>query len=181
MKNKLTPKQQRFCEEYLVDLNATQAAIRAGYSKKTAYSIGEENLKKPELLKIIKDAQNKQSEKLKITANDIAEGLQSITNSDITDYLTWDGDGIKLKPSSALTEAQRKLIAEVSETSNGFRFKLYDKTKALELSGRHLGMFVDKIQVEDVTKHEFWTQLLQKVESGEITKEQAAEAMNDSK
>ncbi len=46
---KLTEKQKRFCEEYLVDLNATQAAIRAGYSKKSAYSIGEENLKKPKI------------------------------------------------------------------------------------------------------------------------------------
>ena len=46
---KLTAKQQRFCDEYLIDLNATQAAIRAGYSKKTAYAIGDENLKKPEI------------------------------------------------------------------------------------------------------------------------------------
>ena len=47
----LTPKQQRFVEEYLIDLNATQSAIRAGYSEKTAYSVGHENLKKPEIQK----------------------------------------------------------------------------------------------------------------------------------
>ena len=53
----LTPKQQRFVEEYLIDLNATQAAIRAGYSEKTAYSVGHENLKKPEIQKAIQEAQ----------------------------------------------------------------------------------------------------------------------------
>ena len=50
---RMTAKQRRFCDEYLIDLNATQAAIRAGYSKKTAYAIGNENLMKPELKKYI--------------------------------------------------------------------------------------------------------------------------------
>lgn len=54
----LTDKQQRFVDEYLIDLNATQAAIRAGYSEKTAYSVGHENLKKPEIQKAIQEAQN---------------------------------------------------------------------------------------------------------------------------
>ena len=49
----LTPKQKRFCQEYLIDLNATQAAVRAGYSEKTAYSVGNENLRKPEIKKYI--------------------------------------------------------------------------------------------------------------------------------
>jgi len=62
----LTPKQQRFVEEYLIDLNATQAAIRAGYSEKTAYSVGHENLKKPEIQKAIEEAQGKY-QKSKIT------------------------------------------------------------------------------------------------------------------
>ncbi len=52
---KLTPKQKRFCEEYVVDFNATQAAIRAGYSKKSAYSIGPENLKKPKIRNYIRE------------------------------------------------------------------------------------------------------------------------------
>ena len=66
---KLTPKQKRFVEEYLVDLNATQAAIRAGYSEKTAYSIGSENLSKPEIQTAVAEAQNERSERIKISSD----------------------------------------------------------------------------------------------------------------
>ncbi len=63
----MTPKQERFVAEYLVDLNATQAAIRAGYSEKTAYSIGQENLKKPEVAEAVIAAQTERSERTEIT------------------------------------------------------------------------------------------------------------------
>src|SRR5690606_36988425 len=71
----LTPKQQRFVEEYLIDLNATQAAIRAGYSEKTAYSVGHENLKKPEIQKAIEEAQSKLSNKTQVTVEMVVQGL----------------------------------------------------------------------------------------------------------
>ena len=71
----LTPKQQRFVEEYLIDLNATQAAIRAGYSEKTAYSVGHENLKKPEIQKAIEEAKNKISERTELTVDMVVNGL----------------------------------------------------------------------------------------------------------
>ena len=72
---KLTPKQQRFVDEYLIDLNATQAAIRAGYSEKTAYSVGHENLKKPEIQKAIEEAQEKLSNKAQVTVEMVVQGL----------------------------------------------------------------------------------------------------------
>lgn len=71
----LTPKQQRFVEEYLIDLNATQAAIRAGYSEKTAYSVGHENLKKPEIQKAIQEAQEILSNKTQLTVDMVVNGL----------------------------------------------------------------------------------------------------------
>lgn len=71
----LTDKQQRFVEEYLIDLNATQAAIRAGYSEKTAYSVGHENLKKPEIQKAIEEAKNKLSERTELTVDMVVQGL----------------------------------------------------------------------------------------------------------
>lgn len=71
----LTPKQQRFVEEYLIDLNATQAAIRAGYSEKTAYSVGHENLKKPEIQKAIQEAQEILSNKTQLTVDMVVQGL----------------------------------------------------------------------------------------------------------
>ncbi|WP_423245457.1 terminase small subunit [Mannheimia haemolytica] len=75
---KLTDKQKRFVEEYLIDLNATQAAIRAGYSEKTAYSIGEENLRKPEIRSAIQEAKNKRSERTQITQDDVLNGLLEV-------------------------------------------------------------------------------------------------------
>ena len=71
----LTPKQQRFVEEYLIDLNATQSAIRAGYSEKTAYSVGHENLKKPEIQKAIVEAQESLSSKTQLTVDMVVQGL----------------------------------------------------------------------------------------------------------
>jgi phage terminase small subunit len=67
----LTPKQERFIEEYLVDLNATQAAIRAGYSEATAYSIGHECLKKPEVAAALRDARRQRAQRLQLTADDV--------------------------------------------------------------------------------------------------------------
>ena len=71
----LTPKQQRFVEEYLIDLNATQAAIRAGYSEKTAKEIGSENLTKPNIAKVIAEAQEKLSNKAQVTVEMVVQGL----------------------------------------------------------------------------------------------------------
>ena len=82
---KLTPKQQRFVDEYLIDLNATQAAIRAGYSEKTAYSIGDENLKKHEIKKAIEQAQQERQKRTLVTQDDVIRGL--LTEAE------WQGEG----------------------------------------------------------------------------------------
>lgn len=71
----LTPKQQRFVDEYLIDLNATQAAIRAGYSEKTAKEIGSENLTKPNIAKAIQEAQENLSNKTQLTVDMVVQGL----------------------------------------------------------------------------------------------------------
>lgn len=71
----LTSKQKLFVDEYLVDLNATQAAIRAGYSEKTAYSIGNENLMKPEIAKAIQNAQQKRQERTEITQDRVVQEI----------------------------------------------------------------------------------------------------------
>ena len=73
-----TPKQKRFCEEYLVDFNATQAAIRAKYSKKTAYSIGYENLKKQQIRTYISELVKARSQRLQVTADRVLEELAKI-------------------------------------------------------------------------------------------------------
>ena len=76
----MTPKQERFVEEYLIDMNATQAAIRAGYSKKTAGVIGDENLKKPKIATAIAETRAEISKKLNITVADVIAGLRKEAN-----------------------------------------------------------------------------------------------------
>ena len=106
---KLTAKQEIFCREYIIDLNATQAAIRAGYSKKTANRIASENLSKLDIQKKIQELQQERAERTEITQDKVLKELA----------------GIGFAPIRAA-----------------------DKTKALELLGRHLGMFTDKLQIE---------------------------------
>lgn len=77
----LTAKQQRFCEEYVIDCNATQAAIRAGYSAKTAYSIGDENLKKPEIQECLQTLQGAAQERNKLDFDYIINGFRKIAET----------------------------------------------------------------------------------------------------
>lgn len=85
--SKLTAKQQRFVDEYLIDLNATQAAIRAGYSKRTANEIGAENLAKPNIAKAISEAQTKRSERTEITQDMVLERLWGIATANPNDIM----------------------------------------------------------------------------------------------
>jgi phage terminase small subunit len=155
----LTAKQQRFVDEYLKDLNATQAAIRAGYSKKTAASIGQENLTKPEIAKALKEAMQGRSERTAITQDMVLRELAKIGFSDIRKVVRWgetevrmvdseegEGDlapyhGLALIDSNEVDDETAGAIAEVSQGRDGLKVKLHDKRSALVDIGRHLGMF----------------------------------------
>src|SRR6186997_2957694 len=90
---KLTPKQWRFVEEYLIDLNATQAAIRAGYSSDSARAIGSENLTKPDVAEAIASRQRARSAKAEVTAADVAAELGKIGFANMADYFFPGDDG----------------------------------------------------------------------------------------
>lgn len=123
----LTAKQQRFCDEYLIDLNATQAAIRAGYSKKTAYSIGNENLSKPEIDSYIK---KRMAEK---EADLIAD------QDEVLKYLT----AVMRGGSSSSVLARDEIGADrVIEKPPDEKERL----KAAELLGKRYGIFTDKVE-----------------------------------
>ena len=83
----MTDKQKRFCDEYLIDCNATQAAIRAGYSPKTAYSIGEENLKKPELKTYIDERLEQLHSEKTADAQEVLEYLTSVMRGEHTEQV----------------------------------------------------------------------------------------------
>lgn len=167
----LTTKQAAFVQEYLIDLNGTQAAIRAGYSEKTAQAIATENLTKPLIKEAIADAMAKRAERTEITQDRVLRELAKIGFSDLSGAVSWgskevafgyDADGQRLPadqimnaaliqrelapfveaiPSDMLDEATRGAIAEVALTKDGLRIKMHDKRAALADIGRHLGMF----------------------------------------
>src|SRR4051812_9638179 len=93
--SRLTAKQQRFVEEYLVDLNATQAAIRAGYSEKTAYKIGAENLRKPQIQEAVAQARGKLSKQTQITSERVLQEYARLAFLDIRKAFDANGN---LKP-----------------------------------------------------------------------------------
>lgn len=146
----LTAKQKQFVREYLIDLNATQAAIRAGYSVKTAEAIGYENLRKPQIAKAIEKAMGKRVERTEITADRVLQELAKIGFSDMRTFTKWSNRGVVLIDSDTLTPDQAACVAEVSQTitesGGSIKFKLHDKVAALEKIGRHLGLFKDKIE-----------------------------------
>jgi phage terminase small subunit len=141
-------KRQRFVEEYLIDLNATQAAIRAGYSAKTARSIGQENLTIPDIQNAIDAALAERAKKTEITADRVVQELARIAFVDFRQVTSWGPDGVRLLSSDELSDDEAAIVSEVSETTTetggSLKVKRYDKLKALELLGRHLGMFIDK-------------------------------------
>ena len=130
----LTKKQKLFCDEYLIDLNATQAAIRAGYSERTAYSIADENLKKPELKNYIDERMKEKEDKLIAKQDEVLKYLTSVmrgeTQSEVI-VIEGEGDGC----SSA-----RKIQKTPDEK---------EKLKAAELLGKRYALFTDKIDKDE--------------------------------
>lgn len=147
----MTKKQKRFVEEYLIDLNATQAAIRAGYSPESAYSIGSENLKKPEIRACIEKAMAERSKRTGVSQDRIIMELAKIGFLNPKDLVNFDEATVKEEAAEEDLAAIASVRVKRFPTKDGEgierEIKMYDKPKALELLGRHLGMFKDKVEV----------------------------------
>ena len=150
----LNRRQSLFVAEYLKDLNASAAARRAGYSEKTAFRSGIENMQKPAITDAIAAAMQERSERVQITADRVLIELGRLAFLDIRKAFNADGS---LKPIHELDDDTAAAIAgiEVSETAGGDgsagtlkKIKLSDKRASLELCGRHLQMWTDKIKVD---------------------------------
>lgn len=159
----LSDKQRRFVEEYLVDLNATQAAIRAGYSEKTAGKIGSENLQKLDIQNAITEAQNARSRRTQITQDRVLQEFAKIGFSDIRSLFTEGGNLRSLGDLDADAAAALSSVEVVTknlgdgEVEYVHKIKMWDKVGSLTQMGRHLGMFVDKTEVHTVKKIEEMT------------------------
>lgn len=149
---KLTDKQELFCQEYLIDLNATQAAIRAGYSEATARSLGQENLTKPDIQARIAELNKSRLEALGISQNRVLEEYAKIAFFDIREVFGVDGGLLPVKQldnNSAGAIASIKSSEEWGEDDEGNKVvvgtlkevKVFDKIRALQDLGKHLGLF----------------------------------------
>lgn len=149
---KLSPKQQRFVDEYLIDLNATQAAIRAGYSAQTAAVIGSENLIKPNISNAIAQAQAARSRRTGINQDRVILELAKIALVNATDVIDMDAATVRGEANREDTAAIASVKVKRIPTDDGEiverEVKTYDKIKALELLGKHLGMFADKLKID---------------------------------
>ncbi len=129
----MTEKQKRFADEYLIDLNATQAAIRAGYSKKTAYSQGERLLKKVEVEKYIQERMKQLASEKVATAEEVIQYLTSVLRGEAKgEEIVVEGCG------DGYSEAKTMMKAPSEK----------DKLKAAELLGKRYGLFKDKVELE---------------------------------
>lgn len=144
----MTKKQRRFIEEYLIDLNATQAAIRAGYSPDTAKQIGNENLTKLDIRTHIDKAMAERSKRTGINADRVVQELAKIALVNAIDVIdpktATIKDGALPEDTAAIQSVKVKTFGEDGLERE---IKMADKIKALELLGKHLGMFKDKIEV----------------------------------
>lgn len=148
---KMTERQKRFCEEYLIDLNATQAAIRAGYSPKTAQEQGSKLLSKVIVRARIDNELAERSKRTGVTADRIVRELARIAFVSAPDVINLDKatvvDGAADDDLAAIASVKVKTSTSDSGDMVEREIKLADKIKALELLGRHNGMFTDNINL----------------------------------
>lgn len=144
-KVKMTRKQKRFCDEYIITLNGTQAAIKAGYSKKSANVIGSENLSKPYIAEYINKRLDELEEKTVMKQKEVMQRLTKIGRRDETETIVvtvknrrsfYDGNGKKV-----IEETEEPMLVNIPA-------KLSDTNKALELMGRRYALFTDKLDVD---------------------------------
>lgn len=147
----MTDKQKIFADEYLIDLNATRA-YRVAYPSvkkdETAAQAGSRMLRNVKVAKYISDRMKERQERTEVTQDRVVQELAASAFAKATDYVEIRGGRVVIKDTSQLEDNQIRAIAGIKEGANGIEIKLNDKEKALELLGRHLGMWNDKLDIK---------------------------------
>lgn len=165
---KLNDRQMRFVDEYIIDLNATQAAIRAGYSEKTAEQTASRLLRNVKVQEYIEKRKKDRIERTEITQDAVLKELVAIAFSDITDYAKIIEKEIEIEPgkfekikvidltlTKDLTKTQKKALAVIKNGKFGMEVKTYDKVQALIKLGEHLGMFTKRVEVSGTVNNPY--------------------------
>lgn len=150
----MTEKQKIFADEYLIDLNATRA-YRAAYPSvkkdETAAAAAARMLRNVNVQEYISDRMQERQQRTEVTQDMVVKELAAIAFARATDYVEIRSNGVcgtvVIKPTTNLSDQQIRAIAGIKEGANGIEVKLNDKEKALELLGRHLGMWNDKLDI----------------------------------
>ena len=146
---KLTAKQKRFADEYLIDLNATQAAVRAGYSPKTARSAGAENLTKPYIQEYIAEMMVAKDKELIASQDEVLEYLTAVMRREYKENIvvTLTEEKSTYKPDNNGTMRKQTIKREIPSIVE-IPAKLSDANKAAELLGKRYNLFTDKLKIE---------------------------------
>lgn len=151
----MTKKQKLFADEYLIDLNATRA-YRAAYPSvkkdETAAAAAARMLRNVKVQEYISERMQERQQRIEVTQDMVVKELAAIAFARATDYVEIRSNGVcgtvVIKPTTNLSDQQIRAIAGIKEGANGIEIKLNDKEKALELLGRHLGMWNDKLDIK---------------------------------
>ena len=147
----MTEKQKLFADEYLIDLNATRA-YRAAYPSvkkdEVAAVNGSKLLRNTKIQEYISERMQERQQRTEVTQDMVVKELAAIAFARATDYAAVRGGTVCIKDTGSLSDQQIRAIAGIKEGTNGIEIKLNDKEKALELLGRHFGMWNDKIKVD---------------------------------
>lgn len=174
MASKLTDKQAAFVKEYLVDLNATQAAIRAGYSQKTAAIAGFENLRKPNIADAVQKAKTERSKRVQIDADEVLREVQRRAFTGLSKFIRVNSDGQPIVDLSAATPSEIDCLTEATTEGqwvgqgedavfiHKVKIKLGDNGKYLDMLMKHLGLFAPEkldVKVSGMTNEEILDEL----------------------
>jgi phage terminase small subunit len=148
----LTPRQRRFVDEYLLDLNGKQAAIRAGYSPKTAEVLASQTLRIPKVQAAITAAQARRSQRTAITQDTVLRELTALAQSDVTHYRIDDQGNVQLREGApegamrAISSLKKRVIHTETAVIYETEIKLWNKPASVRMAGEHLGLFKGREQ-----------------------------------
>jgi phage terminase small subunit len=140
--------QQKFVDEYLIDLNGSKAATRAGYSARSSATMASRLLSYPHVAAAIDEGIEARAARARVTADRVIDEYARIAFSDMRRFVEWGPGGVTLKASDTMRHIDASCVAEVTETKTAtggtVKFKLHDKRAALDALSKHLGLFIER-------------------------------------